>query len=1134
MASPRRWLVVAGGLLLAAAAGWGADETTAPKMPRVDEPKAAAEEPKGAAAGTVVITSKEYQDLIDELARLKSLAKGDKADAARERPEPPSGCKVAGEVVGDNVHLRLEFEFRTRPPRARVLLGCAQGYPSKADLDGRPPLLRWGSGPERQLLVQVEEPGDHRLRLEMDLPLTTREGKPGERGFELDLPAAAVTTLEGLALPAGVTLARAEYTLRDAPAGEPKVVAELKADGAGALRTRGLGPVERLELTWEERAPSSGAPPLPTLEAGRVEVVIDEKYVTTRARLTLGAKRGLLRQWQLLLPPRAEVTLPDGDERAPTLKEEPVEPKGSVRTLTLSRPTKDPLTVTVVVQQPRGDAAVPVGPFVVADAVPQRGDIVVYPPPDATVSADVSRGSQYVVTPRALTDEEKRGPQEPLAFRYGVRAAPGKVAAPPFLELSVRKAKAVVEARVSHALRLTPGEADGATAWRVATTVDATAHNAEVETLLFQFPPDFEFDARVGLMPAGQAQGPEWVDRDKGLAQVTLTPRRKGKIVLTFEGRYGPLAPGDLEASLKLPHPLNVENRGGSVAVVVPDDLELVAPRPGMPWAPGGKPEGHARRTWPQLDAWPTRFDVAWQPYRPDVAVDARAFVTISGRQASVRHELWFASTPPPAGPLLLHVPDEVHNFAAFTGGDRLAAEARKGGRAVAFTTPPDRDHPLTLEYAFRVPESGAVRVPLAVPEQATRGETRLYVLTDPGVRAELAEGRWEQRQEEVKGVARYPSLILLARRPDAPLTLRLPEAAGEALAAWRVERALVQATVADSGQQTYRVRYLLGQVAAAFVDVEVPAPPAGNLRVVYRGKEAPWQALDEPGRPSPTRRTVRVTLEPGPQGAPGGVLEVGYVLSPGRTASSSALHSTLQPPLIRNDAGVAPARWQVTLPPSWVALTHDGGQGAEYQWVRRGWLFVPLPAAGSADLERWFAGPDGARGDEADAPAALVCWAAPGESLRLTHAPQQWWLLLCSLALLGPGLALGLLTLPRGVVWSAGVLAAAGVVLCGLFLPGLLAAVLYGCQPGVAVLVPLLGAQWLLQQRYRRQVVFLPGFARSKGAAGAGARPRTEPSTVDALPPGSAPRPASPSSEARRQQPEAPRPGSSVTRKTV
>jgi len=199
--------------------------------------------------------------------------------------------------------------------------------------------------------------------------------------------------------------------------------------------------------------------------------------------------------------------------------------------------------------------------------------------------------------------------------------------------------------------------------------------------------------------------------------------------------------------------------------------------------------------------------------------------------------------------------------------------------------------------------------------------------------------------------------------------------------------------------------------------------------------------------------------------------------------------------------------RWQVVLPASWVPLSQDT-LGAEYGWGRRGWLLALRPTVSTADFERWFAGSDSVRPDEIKpyADPTVAVWRSSPEPLVLSHVPERPWLLVCSLTLLIVGLALGFLSLPRAVFW--GTLAATGVgaLLAGLFWPGVLSAILYGCEPGALVLLPVLGFQWVLHQRYRRQVVFLPGFTRVKAGSslvrGSSNRPRGEPSTVDAAPP--------------------------------
>ena len=142
--------------------------------------------------------------------------------------------------------------------------------------------------------------------------------------------------------------------------------------------------------------------------------------------------------------------------------------------------------------------------------------------------------------------------------------------------------------------------------------------------------------------------------------------------------------------------------------------------------------------------------------------------------------------------------------------------------------------------------------------------------------------------------------------------------------------------------------------------------------------------------------------------------------------------------------------------------------------------------------------------------PPSLVGWQTAVQPVRLTHAPQQLWLLTCSLVVLVVGLGLYFLPLSRALFWVVLGLVGLGVVGVGIGWPSLLPAFLYGCQPGLAVLGLVLGVQWLLHRRYRRQVVFMPGFTRLKQGSslvrtrtGSSNRSRGEPSTIDAPQPG-------------------------------
>jgi hypothetical protein len=582
---------------------------------------------------------------------------------------------------------------------------------------------------------------------------------------------------------------------------------------------------------------------------------------------------------------------------------------------------------------------------------------------------------------------------------------------------------------------------------------------------------------------------------------------------LTFEGQYTPPAVpagGAGEITVGLPRLLDRKSdRGAVVAVELPRDLELVAPaRPGPFWE-SGKADGPNKRTWAP-DHWPDRIEVAWLPYRPALVVNGDVRITLLGRQASVSHRLWLLPGQAVPERLALNVPREVIGLWVAGEKDRAPArEGKDGVPTVPVIAPADRDHPLVLSYSFRLPESaaGPVKVPLIWPRAATAGETRVCVWAEPGTRPQWKDGPWQvRRTEEVKDENSYPSLVLSTDQTGAPLALGLGDAAGTFLAAFRVDRALIQVTVGEGGQQTYRARFHLSQLAAPTVDVVLPQPlfqpnlDPRELSIKVGGKLAVWRPVDDAGKEVARSAAARVQV-PADLAGKAGVLEVNYTLLPGR----SVLQSLLQAPQLRGDPGAAQVRWQVALPASWVPLSQDA-LGPEYGWGRRGWLFALRPTVTTADFETWFAGPDPAPADATKWPdPSVAVWRLSPEPLRLSHVPEQPWLLVCSLTLLIVGLALAFVSLPRAVFW--GTLAALGVggLLAGLFWPGVLGAVLYGCQPGLLVLVPVLAVQWLMHQRYRRRVVFLPGFTRLKGSTlirGGSSRPRGEPSTVDAQPP--------------------------------
>jgi hypothetical protein len=1097
----------------------------------------------------VLLTPDEYQKLLDQAAQLRAATNPDK-------PAVPSVCRLTGQVKDNLVLLKVQFEFPTSRPNTTVALGCTQGKGKAIALDGKTPLCQFST--EDGYVIQVEKPGDHQVTLELEVGLV---GKGAERGFDLDLPRSPITSLD---LDLGDPAVKEVHLTLPAKDARPTTVALAARPADGQNRVSGLlGALGRLDLAWKRPAPPPGGPPLLAAE-GHVVVRLAPTGVLTEMTFHLKALRGQTSQWRFLLPPGTRLLTPRlPDERVASF--EAPDPKNNpwLHILRLKASASDPLAVDFQLNQPRAGTAFAVGPFAVLGALPHTGTLLVTAPADMRLTFQPRGEPQVALAPRALADEDRRKePQAVAAFTYRtllpVEARGPKVPPPPpFLLLDVETVKEACATKTVHRLQLTDR------GWKVTTDLDVRPlHAGGVDRLEVQVPPGYEEVHRSG--PARPGQHVE-LDAASGTALVTLSPKKTEPFHVTLEALYllpggeGPAArpAGRGSSSIPLPVPRQTRDLGAEVSVSVPRDIELEPPRPPDPSWERLHP-GQSEYTW-TAEHTPERVTVAWRVNRPEVTADCVADVTLTGGQVQVRERLVFP-TPTPDRALLWVpeklVPDRVRlegDRARVLAGEDAALPKKTGYRPwlVQPAAPPAPDHPLVVLYSFALdePEGPARRfaLPLILPESASRVETVIHLWTEPGARPVLVgAGSWEEI-DEVGDRDVLPALSLRGRRPDQPPVLRVSEPPVAPPAAVLVERALVQVRVAEGGSQSYRVRLLLNHVYAPHLDVQLPAAVARlNFKAFLLGdgrgeEEATWQAVDDSSSAAEAGRVVRLPI-PSAFARQPLVLDLTCELPAGRAPDSGPLLTTLVPPALRGDVGRFPVRYQVRLPAGWVPLMPEDGLGTEQRWGWRGWLLGPLPSQSSSDLERWLFGGFEARFgratgpgsdaasqvDDAD-PATLVCARSSLAAVRLVHFPLPVWLAVCSLTVLAVAFLLYVLALavrrpaaegaaaavgwlPRALFWPlAGGLGFA-VVLAALFWPGVLGPVLYGAEPGALVLAAVLAAQWGWQQRYRRQVVFLPGFTRVKqgsslvrnGSSNPASRPRGEPSTVDAPPPGS------------------------------
>ncbi len=230
----------------------------------VDNPKDAV----GSEPNMILMSPDAYKKLLDTKEQLDKLLKFDKKTA--------HVCKLSGRLEGDFVLLRALFAFTTEQPRTTVVLGLQGGHlTDEGALDGQLPLIDFG---EEGFLVRVDKEGTHQLTLNLKVPVGFKRpataGGASERGFELGLPGAAVTTL-ALDLPVGVK----EVRWNDTPE-KPRQPNHWEL---------ALGKIKTLNLAWKEPVPNSSNALFLSADS-QITVKLEETYVLVSADMTLESR----------------------------------------------------------------------------------------------------------------------------------------------------------------------------------------------------------------------------------------------------------------------------------------------------------------------------------------------------------------------------------------------------------------------------------------------------------------------------------------------------------------------------------------------------------------------------------------------------------------------------------------------------------------------------------------------------------------------------------------------------------------------------------------------------------------------------------------------------------------------------
>ena len=1036
-----------------------------------------------------LLTPERYKDLLDQIERLKKQIAPEKAAA-------PSACELDGLVEhrGGQAVVRLKaiFKFKTTQPQSAVALGCQKAAAVKAQLDdGKlPQLLPPG---ESGLNVWVDAPGEHTLRLELETPVVTRGSKGTERGFEIGLPGAPITTLTFAAPPQVKRVSISRREVGSAAAAVPEV---RRVDSARLTPGQGgeaLGPVTSLEVSWEDPAQPTPAQGPRSAEAD-ITVSITEGEVQTEARLRL---KGTAKEWKFVAPATAEVSVgkpppPTGDpqakpvelpyDQAPTL----VRPDSNqlpVWKLQFKEAMPADLVVAISARTPRprtSDAkgargTFPVGPIAALDVQQQSGTVHILTPPQIRATT----------IPKGDTRRQESGdePTRGAVFRYqSLPPGPNNLPGPP-LELDIRPMAGTLYTQMQHQLQLAEG------GWRLRTTIEVKPFYTEADRLELEVPADLQNlvgsppDEVEGVVPVRDA-GP-----GRRVIQMRLASPRRRDFTVMLEGLY-PQAGDAHEATLALPRVLGAFDHDSQVMVAVPEGFDVRGSvrewetNRASTWALPLEPRGSG------LSARANRalgeVDLNWRPQQPEVRVDTVADVTLGSAQGRVNLQMRGSISGRMPTRLRLRGSDGIRNLVATPGSIEPAAP---GEWLVALPADAGREFNLKLSYAFDRPLAHARGdalpevVPLIWLDGAAQVESRVRFWRDPmavpnrGVPVG-ADGPWQVLPPElVPERDSLPVLVLQASGNQLALPVRLSnteERYGGATS-W-VDRALIQVQAGD-GNHRYRARFYVRRWKTSTMELVLPqAAAAAEVSLNGKPTDVPDRVRSDDGRlflpiALPTWRPRRPV-----------VVEVQYQLPAG------GLRTELTPPLPAPGSGIAVAatRWEVALSPGSIPLLFSGTAVLEERWGWRHLFPSPQTARSVGELEAWFLnGQESASEESANWQMSDTTVAARQDGLNILPlylVPRTPLLVVVSVAAFLIGLFVSRLWRRDAVLVLLGI---AGVAALGASAwPQPAGQILAAMLPGLAVLAIVLGSQRYLQWHYRWRLEHMPAFSRSTSSS--------------------------------------------------
>src|SRR5262249_30432991 len=153
--------------------------------------------------------------------------------------------------------------------------------------------------------------GEHSAKLDLEVGIGPKGDRGSERGFELDLPGAAVTKLD-LTVPDSVAEAAVGVS---SPASSSRLIATRVEDGQRRL-SHNLGSATSLEVSWKGPVVTASGPTQRTAQ-GTIAIRVADGLIAAEAEWKLKARGKPVAEWRLHVPENTRVMVksPGSEDR---------------------------------------------------------------------------------------------------------------------------------------------------------------------------------------------------------------------------------------------------------------------------------------------------------------------------------------------------------------------------------------------------------------------------------------------------------------------------------------------------------------------------------------------------------------------------------------------------------------------------------------------------------------------------------------------------------------------------------------------------------------------------------------------------------------------------------------------------